>query len=88
MAKVKKTDENVKNPQPALDIGSHINASLQLLPEARAERSEAEAGGSQLQGVVRCSIGTDSSLTALDLGKSRPRDVRRFPSLPAVPYRA
>ena len=29
------------------------NASLQLLPEAGAERSTAEAGGSQLQGVVR-----------------------------------
>src|SRR5215831_12581355 len=29
------------------------NASLQLLPEAGAERSKAEAGGSQLQGVVR-----------------------------------
>jgi hypothetical protein len=30
------------------------NASLQLLPEAGAERSKAEAGGSQLQGIVRC----------------------------------
>jgi len=28
------------------------NASLQLLPEAGAERSKAEAGGSQLQGMV------------------------------------
>jgi hypothetical protein len=30
---------------------NHINASLQLLPEAAAERSKAEAVGRQLQGV-------------------------------------
>jgi hypothetical protein len=31
-----KTDEHLKNLQPALDIGSHINASAQPLPEAGA----------------------------------------------------
>jgi hypothetical protein len=33
-----RTDENVKNLQPALDIGSHINAWRQLLPETGAQR--------------------------------------------------
>jgi len=48
-----KNEADVKKLLPTLDIGSHINASLQLLPEAGAERSKAKAGGSQLQGVVR-----------------------------------
>jgi tripartite-type tricarboxylate transporter receptor subunit TctC len=34
----KKHDADVKKLLPTLDIGSHINARLQLLPEAAAER--------------------------------------------------
>jgi hypothetical protein len=34
-----KINENVTNLQPPLDIGSHINARRQLLPEAAAERT-------------------------------------------------
>jgi hypothetical protein len=33
-----KNEADVKKLLPTLDIGSHINASLQLLPEAGAER--------------------------------------------------
>jgi hypothetical protein len=34
-----KTNENVTNLQPALDIGSHINAGPEPLPEAEAQRT-------------------------------------------------
>jgi hypothetical protein len=34
MHREKQYDEDLKNLRTTLDIGSHINASLQLLPEA------------------------------------------------------
>jgi hypothetical protein len=49
---------------------SQSNASLQLLPEAEAERSKAEAVGSQLQGVVRTRCAQSRS------GRSPPKVVR------------
>ena len=45
-----KHHDDLKNLLTTLDIGSHINAGPQLLPKAGAERSEAEAGGSQVPG--------------------------------------
>src|SRR5438309_1272942 len=44
MAKVKKTDENVKNPQPALEIGSHIKDAPQPPLPASARPSLRLAG--------------------------------------------